>query len=716
MNLSRPLLLLALIAFLAPLIGGHLNLDVQGLPSGLGPLLQSIIQGPEAATLSHGLIALLLVGAVIGLTGKRQVIQLPIPRIAIIFVLFLGILFLSIAESQYKMVSLTSWAEWATGVIAFFAVVAGSGRKLGPRLITGAIFISCVVLALLGVWEYITQPDPSWRIFSLWHHPNALAGILLLGLFCGLALGITGDSKNRWGSFAGVALIVVSLGLTQSKGGYVAAAAGMVFLLALCFLYAGTFSGSRRAAYVVGTFVAAAVIMVGVQKLQHMGPAPAAPIPAASQAQAASPVAQGSSSAPLSRILDAGGTQDQSIGFRKNLWKGCIALIKENPLGWGIGTYVFECARPGLTIETQLAHESYLQLAVEGGVIAALLLVVGLFFCLFESFKGSRKLPLDQNLLRAGIVAGLFASCIHNAIDSDWYVFGNNIAFFMLLGLVLQLSSDAVIPEFVPRFGRAIGAGGASVACAILLYSGLVAVRIANEAGGSHDFASLQGLAPWDNRVWYSSSGQAKTVEDAIADLKKAIDCGPTEAEYRRLSDLEAQSGQMSSARSTLLDGLKMDPNNLNTLFRLFMLDSRNAPEDAVNTAKRLVAVEDTDYFKTRALPELVPTETYRARLYLANQLRDPKAQAEMLKPAIEGFLSYSRATLPQILRMQNSEGSSVYGRKSDAKTILGQAVEAAKALLTDYTLIKDTTQAKWAADAQRELESALGSIDRSSK
>src|SRR5204862_536544 len=73
-------------------------------------------------------------------------------------------------------------------------------------------------------------------------------------------------------------------------------------------------------------------------------------------------VLAGQSTTPATPVATASADQnEQSSGFRFLLWKGAAKLIKSNPIGYGIGTYRYESARPGYTTETQLAHNTFLQ-------------------------------------------------------------------------------------------------------------------------------------------------------------------------------------------------------------------------------------------------------------------------------------------------------------------------------------------------------------------
>src|SRR5690606_19696454 len=104
-------------------------------------------------------------------------------------------------------------------------------RNIGPKALYGAIIAGCFVLAYVGILEYARQPDPNWRIFSFYFHPNALAGMLAMGGL--LALGVLTEVPRLGKLLAGVAAIfcIAALLLTGSKGGLLAFGVGVIVLL-----------------------------------------------------------------------------------------------------------------------------------------------------------------------------------------------------------------------------------------------------------------------------------------------------------------------------------------------------------------------------------------------------------------------------------------------------------------------------------------------------
>lgn len=666
-------------------------------------------------------MALLILAALAIALLRRQVVQLPQPRIAVTLGAFVALLAISTLMSSYKMLSFTTFAEWATYALAFLAVIAVAGRDNGPKLICAAFVTGCSILALEGLSQYISQADPTWRIFALWQEPNALAGILVIGLFTALGLGYASERLGRTLCLLSAAMIGMALLLTGSKGALVSAAAGFLVLFLMIGAYAGARAGVRLG-YMVLSLVGAVALFLGAQRLQQISPAGGKSSTRSSQmesglvlAQATSPEASANS---LTRVFNSSSNGAQSMKFRENLWRSSVQLIQENPMGYGFGTFSFYSAKPGLTTQTQLAHESYLQIAVEANPLAAIAFVVFLLFCAFEMLRSSRKLPEPQNLLRAGIFAALFASCIHNAIDSDFYQMGIGLSFFILLGVGLQLASDAVVPEFIPGFARMTELVVGVVATGFLFFAAIVQLSIENVLNDLQvqssdlisDSQSLRSYAGWDPRVWYATFQTAQSAGEAEENLQRSLALGPEQRVYRTLAQLQAQQGHYDDANATLVRALRDDPNNLFTLKALLDLQKKMPNGNVQRIAQRLVDIEKTDYFNIRALPEIVPTETYEARLVLSDYLPSPLNQVYDLRPAIDGYLVYAKMTVPMILKFAPL-GLNTYGRVDDARANLELALKYAKKLETAYRAVKNPEGAQWAVEAQRTLEESLKTL-----
>jgi O-antigen ligase len=122
------------------------------------------------------------------------------------------------------------------------------------------------------------------------------------------------------------------------------------------------------------------------------------------------------------------------LHYRIDAWKGALRIISKNPLlGIGVGKSIYgKTAREfqDLTIPYVHAHNTYLQIAVELGLIGlgAFLWLFGTVF--YHGIKSKLSLPHrdEKAILIFGIICGIGALFLHGAIAS----FYKNEAFFML--------------------------------------------------------------------------------------------------------------------------------------------------------------------------------------------------------------------------------------------------------------------------------------------
>lgn len=693
MNAPRYWIALAVTAFLAPLLGGQIPLDPQ--PIEPGGLLGAIWGGSQGALLAHLLVVLPMFGAFVFALSKRHVHQLPATRIAGALGAFLLFLWGSVLMSTYSMVSYSTAFEWTAMVFGLFAVVGLAGRQQGPVAILGAFVAGTAFVAALGIREYAMQHDPNWRIFSNWANPNALAGLMPYGVLGGIGLMVTAKERlGKLGAGLAAALSMIAMVLTASKGGLLALAVGLVVLL-LWWLIAG---GQRRwtlVAISIGLPAIAFAAAVGLTASQRSKTASAGPA--------------------LSRLAQAGNTQEQSAGFRTLLWKSAVELIKDQPFGRGIGTFRYHSARPGIITQTHLAHQSFLQLGVEVGIISLGALILALVFLVIEGLRAWGDLPESVRLLRGAVFAALGAAFVHNLIDSDLYVFGTGIGFFMFCGLLLVMSPDGFNPEYTPKRYRLLGAGLVGLTAVAMAYFAWVDVKLGelrHLAGtGSPEtpraFELLTGIAPRDARLW--SLGARLTSDPAERErrLQASIQYGPSLSAYRMLSAEKQANDDFEGARRYLQEGLRLDPNNLAALWRLLLVHEATGSEEAQRVAEQLVQVEGSPYFKIRSLPELVPTETFQARAWLARNATGPEA-ASLLRGALEGYVNYARNTVPMVVMFAKAGMDGGYGglTRDDAHATLSEALD-----LVGLFEGVDPRESNFAADTRAVLQEARDSL-----
>ncbi len=713
-KIEGPFVLVLFAIFLAIVSGGGYSLDNMSLPAGLKTLLDAIWQGNETATLSHAVVIMLLCAAGIWMVSTRRVVQIPSPKALIPLGLFLALLSLGLGVRRIPSTTLTLLLEWLSYALALFLVVALSGRKFGPLAVGAAIVAGTTWLAVRGIGEYAAMraTDPTWRIFAYWQ-PNLLAGMLGVGALLGLGLAATLEGTKKLIFLGATVLMIFALVLTQSKGGILTFGMGMVVALAAGAWLMGTKESFKRLAPLFAlTLLLVGGMLFGLQKQQAAKPIVAAAQNVERVASDAPTLILAGQPTALSRLSNAGATAGQSFGFRKLLWKSALSLIKESPTGTGLGTFRIYSAKPGLTTQTEFAHETWLQLAVEASPAAPILLLLTIGMCVWMGLNEPRGKAVGPNSFRACIGGAIFAIVAHGFIDSNLYTFGIGITLFVLLALCVQLGPDASSPEATPKpaplfvgVALAIFAGLALVGGCAEYVRGRVRddLRANNLEDAKAGIERLKSIASTDGETWYLASRTAPDVDSAIDAARKAIEKAPLPRYSRWLASALLAKGDTPGAIVELEKALVNDPNNFATLLALMRLQDKNSDSmSATSTANRLIAIESTPYFQVRSLPEIVPTETYDARVYLSTQVKTDKEAAPLLAAAIDGYRQFCDTTVPRV-KQNTVPGTST----QDAQKKMMDAASVADRLVGIAQRLGDAPLAARAAGDKAAFETA---------
>jgi len=692
-------ILISVACFLALGIGGSVPTDTQGLAPGRSAIFTGLVGGPEVPLTTYAWIGALIAAAAVWTSTRKSVIQVPPYTQSLALAFFALSLTASVAFSAFRSVSLEALGPWLICIGSYFVAVASLGRRTGPLCVLIGVFCGGLWVAMRGLLEYADMKaiDPTWRIFAGWVNPNATAVALGMAWFAGIGLLCRSQRLQTLAVGAGMGAISLALLLTQSKGAYAAFAVGLVFAIGL-LLIAG---GSERRPWL--TRIVAVVAIGGLLGFALV------------QSQTATSPTD--SATAISRVQAAGETRVQSAGFRQLLWRGAGDLIRSNPIGYGVGTYRFESSRSGLTTQTVYAHNSYLQIAVEGGAIALLAIVVFAVTWLVFALRGLRRLDPRMAAFKASVLGAAAFVAAHSMVDSDLNYFGIALPFFVLLAIGTLSSPDGISPELLPPYIRrfAIAAGALSVL--LCGYGAFAEATRAKTRGAvaAGDIEAARNLAsqaraamPSDGEAAYLSFRLAATPAEAAQHLETATRFAPSPRNWRALASVRSSENDFTGAISALDGALVRDPNNLPALLRRMEAEiAAGQTISAIETAKRLVAVEEKPYFQVRSLPEIIPTETYRARILWAQLSDDSDEKRRLLAEAMRGYLAFAATTAPIVERALTTDPNAQYagiGREELDRNYL-EGAEAAEALLL---LDPEPTLAAEAREAAASLRASL--------
>ncbi len=592
-----------------------------------------------------------------------------------------------------------------------------TARGGAERLIAAAL-VGGLLAGGIALQQYLVElkaGNASWRSFGTFANPNFLAGGLVPLLL--LTLGL---SPRRPEAFKpGMWLLVLSLltatltaGIvaTGSRGGLLTLGGGL-----FVFLVIGLMRGTLRARepLVRVGILLAVLALVALPLLRVVG---------AREGASANAPATAGLCAEEERAASA-----DSNEFRVLTWRGTLAMVQSRPvLGWGAGSYETAFGPFMVAGYTRHAHQGYLQLAAELGVVG-LALWLGL---LALGMGRLHSMPRDEeHPWVAGVAAALIAGAAHNLLDSIWFVPATALLTWVLLGIALapQGASEAEAAPASragsrPRSRQPIAA---VIAVLLLAITGWHAVgrsllntgRGLVESEPKNAVETLQSAAsflPWDYQVHdrlRRALLNSFRFDEAQQSGQRAIHLAPERAAgYSFLGQILSGSAKGAEeqirARLVLELGLKHVPNDVQLWYELArVLQTVGEPREVERAYRRIAELEDSPVGRVRALAEVRDYRFARARMELARieeGARQPDAafahrsRAACLlsarrrlyegNPAAYEFTGETNPRLEQDLRQEERtlwEGiSREYRRRGDAEkaVLASKEVEAVDA------------------------------------
>jgi O-antigen ligase len=277
-------------------------------------------------------------------------------------------------------------------------------------------------------WDWARPSIAPWTIGSTLGNPNHLASFLAILLPLGVVLAVVSHGRTRTAVVAVGVVLVAELGVTTSRGGWAATAAGTAFLAALF----GRELRRHRSAV-----------------LRVAGPALALALVAAVVVGAA-----GAAERDIGSLARAG--PGSTVDLRLEVWGSAWRVAVDHPLV-GVGPDVFPVVFPGYASErfsslfgpftvANGAHDIFLNTAADlglGGLLAFLLVLGTAARGLGRSWArlshGSATAGTrERRLLLGGVTAALVAYLVQAAFDTQEVSL--SLCFWALLGLAVALS------------------------------------------------------------------------------------------------------------------------------------------------------------------------------------------------------------------------------------------------------------------------------------
>lgn len=321
--------------------------------------------------------------------------------------------------------------QLATLLIYFSATLVFVDTPHRLHILVRTIMIFGFCLALFGMTQSFTSPTKVYWMrelnqstaFGPFINRHHFAGYMELTIALPLGLLFAGavDREKKLLFIFIAGLMGVALVMTASRGGIISLVAEVVFLAIVTAIWRkhreeGPRRTSRLKSVAVRAGLAAALLVslfIGV-------------------------LALGGEMSINRLIVDSVNTNDPTTG-RAHFWAVTLEIIKAHPfLGTGLGAfgvvYTRFDSRNGL-FRLEQAHNDYLQVLSDGGIIGAALALafVGLLF--YRGFVRAKSRDDFRRGIALASLGGCFAVLVHSFFDFTLHTTSNALLFLVLAAL-----------------------------------------------------------------------------------------------------------------------------------------------------------------------------------------------------------------------------------------------------------------------------------------
>ncbi len=341
-------------------------------------------------------------------------------------------------------------AVFAIGLACLFSVTSA-----GPMAV--AVLWVGVGLAAFGIAQDVAiGRDVGMKVYGFWRtqlgaspfgpfiNRNHFAGWMLMAL--PLGLGLLVDQIQRAASAlsgaqrrdiffvasspmggrammtaVGCVLMGLSLALTRSRSGVAAFSVGAVVLMWFLVRREGSTRGRLAVTSVMLAVMGVAVLGAGLN----------------------------TSLGRFAAVDTAAGNESvQTLGGRNATWRDALSMVRSSPWtgqglnSYGTGMIVYQTGSRQLHF--QEAHNDYLQLAAEGGVLLGLPALLAAILLARQTHRRLREAPRTGTTywIRVGAIVGMVSIAAQSFFEFSLQMPGNAALFALLIGLALHQSPN----------------------------------------------------------------------------------------------------------------------------------------------------------------------------------------------------------------------------------------------------------------------------------
>jgi hypothetical protein len=271
--------------------------------------------------------------------------------------------------------------------------------------------------------------------------------------------------------------------------------------------------------------------------------------------------------------------------YRWTWWKEAAGAFSDRPLGgWGAGSFgVVHLLYRRDTLPVQQPHSVPLQFLAETGVLGAVLGVGSLVLLLGAAARSVRRRPPgSERLLAAALLAGAFAYGIHSLYDWDWNIPAVTLPALVFIGVLVGARGASGGPPSLdtPTPGtRALRLGSLTLWLCVFALSAVLPSLAVSKA---------------DSALIQAASGSPSALRSAHATAALASSLDPlSDAGLRAEATIAIHRGLLGRARGYLQEAVGRDPTDVpgwNQLALVYAL--LRDPSGATLAAQRVIALD----------------------------------------------------------------------------------------------------------------------------
>lgn len=370
---------------LAPLAGPCLAV---GSLTAFSPLIEG--GTTQLPVLIIRLILLIWLGSWLVTGLCRSSLVIPRTRLWWPIIAFLGWSGLSLLWSPYTSVSLQWFLSLLLYAVFFLVVLLGVDSKQRMRGFLFLILLMGLFEGGLGIIQYLSWGES--RAKGTFFNPNFFSTYETVSAVLAVSLLWFGVEYGKTGKLFLILTAIISgtaVILAQSRGGAAA------FLIAITFI--GYFRYGKSALFLLLFLVLGTVLVPNPLK---------------------------------QRMMDVG-KQDPYAYTRIEIWEDATKRLHDHPMGIGLGMYKYASFQYRFPTETTIirygkraetAHNEYLQLAVELGVVGLAFFLLSIAMWATEIKQAWKTdLPQEDRGILVGLCAGVLTTLVHATMDSVFH-------------------------------------------------------------------------------------------------------------------------------------------------------------------------------------------------------------------------------------------------------------------------------------------------------